>query len=198
MLGKTTDKFIRSKCHLFLHIIITIVFISEGYRTGLSINVLYAVIADSHLVRISSQIFNHCLWAAKRSFCIYHPFFAIQYIKQLFIVCIHRQYYFSFGNHLLQYLQKLSSINKAHRLYREQKTPVIIYSILPTINTSNTTSAHNAMDVRMKAQLLAPCMQYTDDTRHSTQVFFIFCKAEQRRRGCIKEQLIQKFSMPHY
>src|SRR6185312_6690024 len=53
------------------------------------------------------------------------------------------------------------------------------------------------MDVRMKAQLLAPCMQHTDDARSSSKMFFIFCKSEQCCRRCIKKQFIQKLSMPH-
>ena len=56
-------------------------------------------------------------------------------------------------------------------------------------------TTYHAMDMRVKAKLLPPCVENADDTGCGAEVLFIICKAHQRFSRCIKEEIKQLFSV---
>src|SRR6266498_3801882 len=65
---------------------------------------------------------------------------------------------------LLQLFEKISTIYRLHCLCRKQKFMLCFYSIFPVFVIVYSATTHNRVDMRMKAQLLPPCMKHRYNT----------------------------------
>src|SRR3954452_24706641 len=147
MLSKPSGKLLIAQSHLPGLATTSVVFIAEAYLCLLY--TLDAVIADGYFVRISAQVFDDLFWSAKRTFGIHHPLCLKEAFYKLLILygCT------SQCSHILcpEYF--------AQSLYRKQIL-IAAQLLLPFAILIYSSSRNNAVQVRMQAQVLSPCMQY--------------------------------------
>ena len=101
---------------------ICVILIVKTYCAAFFIYTTYSMIADSYLVGISAQVFNHCMRTTKGRFCVYVPIFVVKKIDKLFaiffvdiispllIICCN-----AFKNFVLKTMLKAFTGNKKNR-----------------------------------------------------------------------------------
>src|SRR3954462_1118308 len=136
------------QCHFFLQAAVCVIFIAKGYFAVLDFS--DTVVADGYLMGIPPEVFDDLLWSSKRSFSIYHPFFAVQCFAhrffQGFIACIYP---------LEQPFHKLVLKHVAHRLNRKEECS-IVFRLLPAACCVKASAKYNHMYMRMQTEVLSP------------------------------------------
>src|SRR5690606_7936156 len=117
-------------------------------------------------MRVSAQIFYYIFWPCKRPFGEHYPL-----LFKDFGIDLLRYLKFAFSDQVYIFCPK----NRAHDLYVEQVFALVLRA-LPLARFAQPATRHNAMQVRMQTQILAPGMQNGDHAHFSAQVFWVVPK----------------------
>ena len=162
---KTADKLLVAQNHLLFDAFLAVIFVRKSDR--FRINFPDSLVTDRDFMRISAQIFHHRFWASKWLFGKNYPIFFPKTLSDFWI-------FFKVFN--FQFLTKFSPENFTQCLYREQKF-TITSDVFPSSVFIHATTRNNAVQMRMKTQILSPSVQ---NSNHSHLKIFVFAKRLKR------------------
>ena len=120
------------------------------------------MVANSHFVSISAQVFNYMFRPREWLFGVNNPVVFVQIINKLLRL----------WQILLKGFYKLTPEDIGKTLYTEQKHFAVFrdFYLFPLPPEANSTTWNNTMDMRMQAKVLSPCMQYGHHARFCVQL----------------------------
>lgn len=119
------------------------------------------LVGNGYAVRIASEIFQHMMCALERRLTIDDPLFCVQSAEiclkrclrlELCAVSIQNQIIF----YEIQFMQELASKFPAENLYRQKKA---LSGFAPLPIRCQNTARNDLVNMRMKLQILSPCMK---------------------------------------
>jgi len=178
MLAEATYELFVRETHLHSLCTFPIVLVAESNLAVIQAD--EPMIANSNLMCVAAQILHYRFRVLERPLCVYYPRCFKQAGKE--------------GSILLREFPSQTSHEPgpedlAHGLDRKEEL-TFIPSRLPFALHGHPSTGHNAMQVRMKGQVLAPGMEHSDHGRLGPQVLWIFGKALHHRPGSTEEQAI--------
>src|ERR1035437_1221876 len=192
MLAETPQKLSGLERHFFLHIAMAVIF---PRKSNLSIiNRFYPVIGNGYFVGVASQVFYHLFWPVKRLFGIHHPFMVVEFLEQFLARLMLR---FNINTRFEQ-SHKDFTVFFAQRFYRIQIGGILHFcgfcQRFPFALPCGSASRHNAMQVRMKTNVLPPSMQHGNVSALCTEIFGIGSKVFEREFYGLKQNVVQDFA----
>lgn len=119
------------------------------------------LVGNRYAVRIASEIFQHMTCAPERRLTVDDPFFCVHGAEiclkyrlrlELFAVSVQNQIVF----YEIQLMQKFAAKFSAENLYRQKKA---VFGFTPLPVRCQNAARNDLVDMRMKLQLLSPCMK---------------------------------------
>ncbi len=168
---KTSDKLFVAQNHLLFDAFLAVIFVRKSDR--FRINFPDSLVADGDFVGVSAQIFHHRFWASKWLFGVNYPRFFPQTLSDFCVfISFHRIFLklaFSFSQNLA-----LKTLLKA---FTENKNLPSLTDVFPSSVFIHSTARNNAVQMRMKTQILSPSVQ---NSNHSHLEIFVFAKRLKR------------------
>ena len=154
VLAKSPQELSTRKGHQFFAVIAVVV---PGKAYPSAVDVLNSVVADGNFVGVTTQVFNNLLRATKRLFGIHHPLRLIKLADKLRIL----------GQLLLKHCDEFCPENQRQLANRKKKHLAIIRhrNTLPLVFVVESATRYNAMNMRVQAKILPPCVQHSEHTR---------------------------------
>ena len=153
------------------------------------------LVGNRYAVRIASEIFQHMTCALKRRLTIDDPFFCVQSAEiclkrclclELFAVSTQNQIIF----YEIQFMQELSAKFPAENLYRQEKA---LSGFAPLPVRCQNTARNDLVDMRMKLQILSPCMKNGSNARLTAQMLPAQAKLHHRLGADLEQQIVHAF-----
>ena len=138
---------------------------------------------------IPSQIFDHLCGSSKGFFRIHYPLFLSQCFCEgmpFRFLCI-GEHDLTLSFEHVELVEKVRPVHLSHCLDGEQDLVPGLFSLHPFSRPPSGRGDHT-MHMRMKAELLSPCMERRDDAGHGIHVPWICCKNVDRTGGCLKSR----------
>lgn len=152
------------------------------------------LVRDRYAMRIASEIFKYMMCALERRFTVDDPFFCVQGAEiclesllhlELFAVSVQNQIIF----YEIQLMQKLAAKLSAENFYRQEKS----FSGLAPLSVWGQNAARNDLvDMRMKLQVLSPCVKDRSNSRLPAKVLPALAKLHHRLRADLEQQIIHE------
>ena len=153
------------------------------------------LVGNRHAVRIASEIFQHMTCAFERGLTVDDPFFCVHGAEiclkcrlrlELFAVSVQNQIVF----YEIQLMQKFTAKFSAESLYRQEKT---LSGFAPLPIRCQNTARNDLVDMRMKLQILPPCVKDRSNSRLPAQVLPALAKLHHRLRADPEQQIVHQF-----
>lgn len=189
MPGKPSNKCLLFEGHEAFFPTLPIVFV--GKRNCLWSQVDDPVVGDGDLVGVPAKVFNHLFGTPKGSFGIDDLFLGKEGFEEL--GC--KWYLFLLGL-FSQGFGKLSPKNLAHGFYRKKEF-AFATGHFPSSRLGQPTAGHNAVQVGMEREVLAPCMENGDHGRLRAEMLMVAGKSLHSLPGDPEEQAIDHPGMTH-
>lgn len=152
------------------------------------------LVRNRYTVRITSEIFKHMTCALERRFTVDDPFFCVQGAE----ICLERllrlkSFAISIQNQIIFYeiqlMQELAAEFSAENLYRQEKA---ISGFAPLSVRGQNAARNDLVDMRMKLQVLSPCVKDRSNSRLPAQMLFALAKLHHRLRADLEQQIIHE------
>lgn len=152
------------------------------------------LVGNRYAVRITSEIFQHMTCALERGLTVDDPFLVIQRAEKRlkcrlrlkpFAVSVQNQSVF-YG---IQLMQKFAAKFSAENLYRQEKS----FSGLAPLSVWGQNAARNDLvDMRMKLQVLSPCVKDRSNSRLPAQMLPALAKLHHSLCADLEQQIIHE------
>jgi len=183
------------KTHDTLHVLIGVVFPVELYFA--IVKVEEALVGYSDSVSVPCKVFKDSVGTAKRWFRIDNPFALLERSDKLLPVVFIREALhiategdFSLAEGLREIIQEL--LLKEGAEYPNGKEEVLAagYPLLAVRRDSS--ARHNAVNMRVKPKILAPCVQDGEEAYLRAKVFWIIRNCEKSFRGSAEKDRVDQ------
>lgn len=153
------------------------------------------LVGNRYAVRIASEIFQHMTCALERWLTVDDPFFCVHGAEiclkcrlrlELFAVSVQNQIVF----YEIQLMQKFTAKFSAESLYRQEKS---VSGFAPLPVRCQNAAWNDLMDMRMKLQVLSPCMEDRSNARLPAQMLFALAKLHHSLRADLEQKVIHQF-----
>ena len=152
------------------------------------------LVGNRHAVRIASEVFQHMTCAPERRLAVDDPFLVIQRAEKRlkcrlrlkpFAVSIQDQIIF----YEIQFVQEFSAEFSAENLYRQEKS----FSGLAPLSVWGQNAARNDLvDMRMKLQVLSPCVKDRSNAWLTAQMLPALAKLHHSLCADLEQQIIHE------
>ena len=152
------------------------------------------LVRNRYAVRITSEIFKHMTCALERRFTVDDPFFCVQGAE----ICLERllrlkPFAISIQNQIIFYeiqlMQELAAEFSAENLYRQEKT---LSGFAPLPIRCQNAARNDLVDMRMKLQILSPCVKDRSNSRLPAQMLPALAKLHHSLCADLEQQIIHE------
>ena len=156
------------------------------------------LVRNRYAVRITSEVIQHMTCALERRFTVDDPFFCVQgaeiCVERLlrlksFTVSIQDQIIF----YEIQFMQKFAAEFSAENLYRQEKS---FSGLAPLPVRCQNAARNDLVDMRMKLQVLSPCVKDRSNAWLTAQVLPALAKLHHSLCADLEQQIVHQFPVP--
>jgi hypothetical protein len=188
MQQKATDEFICGKRHHFIFVVVAVIPEAEHHTAVIGIE--NTIVGDSDPMGIPTEVIDDLLYSPERRFAIDDPIRFVQFgyectvpggIVKILRITPEVQIFF------LKIMQKLSTKHLGHDFDREEE---FLASGLPSSDIRKPSARYDAMQMRMIAQVLPPCVKYAGNAGRCAEIFFVGTERQKRLGYGFKQQSV--------
>lgn len=152
------------------------------------------LVGNRYAVRIASEIFQHMTCVPERRLTVDDPLFCVQSAEiclkrclrlELFAVSTQNQIIF----YEIQLMQELAAKFPAENLYRQKKA---LSAFAPFPVRCQNTARNDLVDMRMKLQILSPCMKNGSNAWLTAQMLPALAKLRHRLGADLEQQIVHE------